>query len=858
MPVAGVIREGSGPLVVDTRVGALVVTETTGLFYGNQPLGLIEAVEDRVEFRFPDAPDGHRYVQGPYTAREVSCPGLLRGGRAALSTMTCLLGTLKLHNAFRDTAWLAPPAGYEIAHLSRPDRVLLRRTATRELFRGAVSSSGIQPDPVRIASIIDAETQILFESSTSLGYFAIFADANQYWVRSTDFGPEINLSIPLEGVPEPGTQCGGIGIFNPAMQTVERVHGQRIFKRYQVGDTATLISAVPVGDSEDYFCVKSIQDAAVNQLTPYRLTRSDDGDELRSAFTAEVLYKANDPALGVGRIHRSGRTLFVQFPDQIIRRLSAPLRHQPIEYRLRNLPHALSTGQKAFSPLYEYFLEYQANSGRLRLMEKQRNAFNGDLINQRAFLVPATIQLRDIGFPLVNVLSQDSDGAARTVTFFTPNGLQVFGLDRAGLQLRDFAYPPQVTGFQWVRGSDDRVYAIGSRSEGDFVMARWDAEALSFASVPLRELPGWQANLMSDGYVLIRAVVDGSLRLLAHDGLQPRWMREFSATCRYLENPDHVVVDCPQTTPVSLSRLQGLSDADGETRWSRLITPLNVTEGFRAQFSWTNARRLLVVGSAGDGNMFQRNRLSLASLDSQTGQLLQMSPSRELSTASLVSNGVILDQRFQLPLSQQAIQVRRTLRFSSFDPDYFIERFMLSADVLGRLVVNPMTMSMVPSREFLISSEVPLRLLGNDGMLRFSVDAVGYRQATRARGPETEFLAQPLTIRVDTYTLPGAGEARRGIQFKVSNPNGVLALEARLRTPLLCPGTNAIDGDIRFNVAPNASAVFDCEMLVPPVRDLTAYALFELRQPRNFDGVDVGWSGAPLEGVQALLEDGFD
>lgn len=858
MPVAGVIRAGSGPLVVDTRVGPLVVTETEGVVYGNQPLSLIDTVEDRFEFRFPGAPDGDRYVQGPHSAREVSCPGLLQGGRAALPNMTCLQGTLKLHNAFRDTAWLAPPAGYEIAHLSRADRVLLRRTATRELFRGTVSSTGIQLDPVRIASNVDAETRILFESSTSSGYFAIFADANRYWVRSTDFGLEINLSIPLDGVPEPGTQCGGIGIFNPAMQTVERVNGQRIFKRYQVGDTATLVSAVPVGDSEDYFCVKSIQDAAVNQLTLYRLTRSDDGDELRSAFTAEVLYKANDPVLGIGRIHRSGRTLFVQFPDQIIRRLSAPLRHQPLEYRPRNVPHALSTGPKAFSPLFEYFVEYQASSGRLRLMENQRNAFNGTLITQRAFLMPASIQPRDIGFPVVNVLTQDPDGAARTVTLFTPNGLQVFGLDRAALQLRNLAYPPQVTGFQWARGSGDRVYAIASRSDGDFVMTRWDAEALSFASVPLHELPGWQASLMSDGFVLIRAVVNGNLRLLAHDGIQQRWMRDFSATCRYLENPVHVVVDCPQTTPVSLSRLQGLSSLSGETRWSRLITPLNVTEGFRAQFSWTVAERLLVVGSAGDGNMFQRNRLSLASLDSQTGQLLQMSPSRELSTAGLISNGLIFDQRFQLPLGQQAIQVGRLLSFDAFDPSYYRERFMLRADILGRLVVTPMTISFVSSRNFFTFSELPLRLLGNEGMLRFSADAVGYRQATRARGPESEFLAQPLTTRMDTYTLPGAGEARRGIQITVSNPNGVLALEARLRTPLLCPGTNPIDGEIRFNVAPNASAVFDCAMLVPPVRDLTAYAFFELRQPRNFDGVGVGLSGAPLEGVQVLLKDGFD
>jgi hypothetical protein len=118
MPVAGVIREGSGPLVVDTRIGPLVVTETEGVISGDQPLGLIDAVEDRVEFRYPDAPDGQRYVQGPHSAREVSCPGLLQGGRGALPTMTCVNGTLKLHNAFRDTAWLAPPAGYEIAHLS--------------------------------------------------------------------------------------------------------------------------------------------------------------------------------------------------------------------------------------------------------------------------------------------------------------------------------------------------------------------------------------------------------------------------------------------------------------------------------------------------------------------------------------------------------------------------------------------------------------------------------------------------------------------------------------------------------------------------------------------------------------------
>jgi hypothetical protein len=858
MPVAGVIREGSNPLVVDTRAGPMVATETEGLVLGKQPQGLIDTIEDRFEFRYPDEPDGDRYVQGPYSARGVNCPGLLQGGHAALPNMSCENGTLKLHNAFRDTAWLAPPAGYEIAHLSRADRVLLRRTATRELFRGTVSSTGIQLDPVRIASNVDAETRILFESSTSLGYFSIFADANRYWVRNTDFGPEINLSFPTEGVPEPGTQCGGIGIFDPAMQTVERVNGQRIFKRYRVGDTATLVNAVVVGDSEDYFCVKSIQETAVNQLTPYRLTRSDDGDELRSVFSDGLLYKANDPVLGIGRIHRSGRTLFVQFPDQIIRRLSAPLRHQPLEYRSRNVPYALSAGQKAFSPLYEYFLEYQASSGRLRLMENRRNAFDGTLITQRAFLVPAAIQPADIGLPLVNVLTQDPDGAARAVTFSTPDGAQVYGLDRAQLQLRQYAYPPQVTGFRWVRGSGDRVLAVGARSDSEFLMTRWDGEALSFAPAPLHELPGWQANLMSDGYVLIRAVVDGRLRLLAHDGVQPRWMRDFSADCRYLENPDHVLVDCPQTTPVSLSRLQGLSDLSGETRWSRLITPLNVTEGFRAQFSWTEAERLRVVGSAGDGNVLQRNRLSVASLNAQTGQLLQMSPSRELSTAGLISNGMNFDQRFQLPLGQQAIQLRRILRFGVLDPSSYTERFMLRTDILGRLVVNPLTISLVANPDFFTYSELPLRLLGNEGMLRFSVDAVGYRQATRARGPESEFLAQPLTTRVDTYTLPSADEARRGIQFTVSNPNPVLALEARLRTPLLCPGTNAIDGEISFNVAPNASAVFNCTMLVPPVRGLTARAAFELRQPRNFDGVGFGWSGAPLEVVQLLLKDGFD
>jgi len=37
-----------------------------------------------------------------------------------------------------------------------------------------------------------------------------------------------------------------------------------------------------------------------------------------------------------------------------------------------------------------------------------------------------------------------------------------------------------------------------------------------------------------------------------------------------------------------------------------------------------------------------------------------------------------------------------------------------------------------------------------------------------------------------------------------------------------------------------------------------AYAFFELRQPRNFDGVGVGLSGASLEAVQILLKDGFD
>ncbi len=736
--------------------------------------------------------------------------------------------------------------------------MLLRRTATRELFRGIVSSTGIQLDPVRIASNVDAETRILFENDDFLGYFSIFADQNKYWVRNAGQFPEINLEIPLEGPLEPGTQCGGVGLFNPAIQTVERVNGQRIFKRYRVGNTATLVNAVPVGDSEDYFCVKSIQDAAIDQLTPYRLTRSDDGDELRSAFSDGVLYKANDPVLGTGRIRRSGRTLFVQFPDQIIRRLSAPLRHQPLQYRLRNVPHALSTGQKAFSPLFEYFLEYHASSGRLRLMENQRNAFEGALITQRAFLVPAAIQPRDMGFPVVNVLTQDADGAARAVTFRTVDGAQVFGLDRAGLQLRPYAYPPQVTGFRWVRGSGDRVFAIGSRSDSDFVLARWDAEALSFVSAPLHEMPGWQASLMSDGYMLIRAVVNGSLRLLAHDGVQQRWMRDFSATCRYLENPDHVLVDCPQTTPVSLSRLHGLSNSNGETRWSRLITPLNVTEGFRAQLSWTQAERLMVVGSAGDGNVLQRNRLSLASLNAQTGQLLQMSPSRQLSTLNFNSTSLTFDQHFQLPFGQQAMQLVRTLRFSAFDPHYHNERLVLRADSLGRLVVTPMTMSVIASAGFLTYSEVPLRLLGNEGMLRFSADAVGYRQATRARGHESDFLTQPLTSRIDTYTLFGAGEARRGIQIVVSNPTGVLALEARLSTPLLCPGTNAIDGEIRFNVAPNASAVFNCEMLVPPLPGLVAHVYTGLRQPRNFDGVDVGLGGAFLDSVQVLLKDGFD
>lgn len=762
------------------------------------------------------------------------CPTLIAGGSFQAGNARCAGGGLQILSGTTVTAWLAVPEGYVLRHVINPTRLLLQSTHDQRFAVANVEvSATITLDTTVSLPAISAPIQKLIfhrPGGFALGNAEVFGFlTNNGYLAISSLGSQQNF--PSTGVPEDGGQCYRKNIFggSSGLITVESDSGLRMLRYFSESDGA-LLSSAELEPNDVFWCWRTGDVAFTMNARVIR--RVADGDELR-AVPDSLVYKASDPQMGPGRLYLSGNQLYVLFGDGIVRR------YQPgVPLQIVNAPgwltgHTLSIGPLANALLKESFLSFDGASETLNITQRTRQPSSGSPTGQQQWSLPIQVGVANAIRQLRVLQSTDMNdadvfvlGVQNRSVLLTPNATPK--------ELRAFTKPGgEIARVTRSIGVGNQIFTEEPQSNGEAILSRWsfagDLQASSiltgsnYTNVPTPVLPG----------VLLYPTF-GAAGILAgisaHDASGVVWQRSFASTagCQLMPFQGFPLVACNELSKPQSSHLERLDAATGNTLWSRIITPLDPTQVWRANRAWLEGGVLYVLGRENPRiNVFgtaREIRLSAARLDPVTGSLQTVGPTRviPMTDRTPLSANVSIDGLYQYPFNRYWLQ-------GLSGNGYQRERMQFRVNADNSIQVNPSGYSITDPARY-ITETLP-SIVSNDSVRWFTSTGYQTKFETVARGPGATPLQSPLRVEIRERWLPNFSPNARPVDVVIANPNPSVATEVRL----LVSNLSCFEGDL-FDVAAQSERKITCNAFTDPLTQAPLIVSAQLRQPINFDG----------------------
>lgn len=813
VPLLGSVAEYDpqrGLLVNPRGAGQHLITASETLRLFNTPGQQLAGADGSWAYLSLDSAPGKYLVTSAQTKSFThdACPDLIAGAALLSGNRHCHHGKIRVMNGQQVTRLLEMPAGYILKDILPNNRYLLQSSAGGQYALGHQIGDGAISVEFTFSAQLPAPVARLAAIPNPIGPYWVYRTNTGYLVYTGGLSPQ---HVDSSGQPLPGQQCAN-GLFGASLASVEDDNGARVLKVYLLGPTPQLRQNRALAATDVLHCQANNPGASSYLIRP-----DNNGDVLEriNLDDAQVVYQAQDPQRGNGRIYSTHGGLVVHYADGSFWRIgNAGAAANQSALTLRSNAAALS--MEANSPLLLHSVQPGANrNDPAVLLSQTLSHANGQVLGQNVENLPFN-WIQD-GVNAITAAyehpSWSNDSRVLQLSLSAspnfPQGAQVLLLQRQGL-------PTQV-----LRESPDRMAQVTLRDVGPnsiwattgsaptLTLRRWELDGQLSASVPIGNAQALRT--LSNDSVLVESTDGNLLSLRNYLGASLRWELMVPSTCRTHALNSVLLVACPQSGSAVLNQVQRVDIASGQSLWSRSIEPLDPTLQFDTRFAHIQDGELVLFS-------YQSSRFNAARLRSDDGTLLGFSQNTLLLPGSLFLREQTSARPFGLTWHKIWIVQGSGRR-----------RVLLYLDEQRRLIAANLGYSSVALDAL---TEAYGDLLTDDRP-RWFVRASTQKQTTiQARTYDFARLAQPLQFETRLEPIPNNPEAQT-LVIIVSNPNPVPALDARVHAPRLqCANLDAHTGTTMFDVPAQGRVEFACRVLLADAQSLPELVL---RQPFNSD-----------------------
>ena len=804
----------------------------------------------------PDDIDGvYKRTQRSSWQAFAACPDLLAGSKFIVGAIHCDSGSLLRYRGAQVIERIDPPNGFRIRDIVSETQVLLQRDSDGSYAFGLIENMRIQ-HTLLPGVPVDSLTRRLGFAVASIfdqSILGVYQTASGYRSVSLNGATPRNFALTVAATPLANQQCLS-SAFTPISSqfffSIERQGQQKWLRVYEIRNGITLRREEQLSETDELLCTTA--------NVAFLIKQQASGDLLGrvSVTTASTGTTVTHPQAGPAQLYVVGRTAVAQFADQSIRLFDAD--QNVLSNALtgaRAFPYWISADSAFGSPLQEVFTRVNGDTDAVKIVVQSRDHASGAVIAthvwdtefvQRVNEVSPSPQLLNTPGAvvlLVSVLEPLPTGPVRSSRLLVPTA------STSTLQpLRDQAGVAAKLARVAVAGQS--IYGQSSPDAGGSAqLYRWDfsGQFLAQSSITGAAMYG-QAN----GQVLLSDLTVTAPQVRMHNGSIELWQRAL-LSCGTLPLDNFPALDCPQNVgSVSLSNVIKLDAGNGNSMWSRTITPLDVTESWRARSAWLRQGQLVLVSWTNGLYQFgvaqTPGRFSSARIDANTGALLSVGPSLSAPVRS-----INLEARDQYPFNSD------WLRFSASNPlsdPGLRRRFALRVGQAGELSSTLLGLSVSNGFGF---SENYVYTSTNDGPRWYATDGITFEYQSVARTFPEPVIQQPLTVRVEErQDLNLLSENANAMRITIRNPNTIAAQGARLYTRNMdCHAVDSEKQSVLVDIAANAELLLSCTAWAQPGVSIRRVDVI-MRQPMNFSGLQSVTYATSSVTLQSPFQNGFE
>ncbi len=786
------------------------------------------------------------------------CLDLFEGSKFIVGAIHCESGSLLRYRGAQVTARIDVPPGFRIRDIPSETLVLLQRDSDGSYASGVIENGLIRPSllPSVPANSLTRRLGPLTPSLFDPSVVAVYQTASGYRSVVLSGTAQVNYALPIAAQPLANQQCLMPKAFPPAVEpfffSIERQAQQKWLRVYAIGGAITLLREEQLAETDELLCS--------NTNSAFLVKHRADGDLIE-----RILVNAPSPGTtvihpqaGSAQLFVVGKTAIAQFSDQSIRLYDANQNTlgNPLA-GARVFPYWIGSDSAFGSPLQEVFTRIDGDTDAVQIVVRSRDHVSGSVIEtqvwntefvQRFDKISPSPQLLKTPTPgavvfSISALETQATGVVRSTRLLVPSG----AIDTLQT-LRDQA--GAVAKLSSVAVAGQSIYGQSMPdAAGSATLYRWSVSGQFLAQSTIASAAMYgQAN----GHILLSDFSGTARQMRMHDGSSELWRKDL-LNCATLPLDNFPALDCPQNVgTVVLSNIIKLDANNGNVVWARTVTPLDVSESWRAASAWLRQNELVLLswtnGAYQIGVAQRPGRFSAARISADTGALLSVGPSLSAEVQS-----INFEARDRYPFNDD------WLRFSASNPLFepgLRRRFAIRVGQTGELSSNLLGLSESSGFNF---SENYLYSSTNDGPRWYATDGILFEYQSVARSFPGPAITQPLTLHVEER-LGGSPPSETAVPIRISvrNPNTSTAQGARLYTDTMdCAAVDADQLSILIDVPANSTLTFDCTARALPAGSFRPIKVF-VRQPMNFSGVQKTTTESLFIALPRPFQNGFE
>jgi hypothetical protein len=784
----------------------------------------------------------------------VPCPDLFADSKFIVGAIHCESGSLMRYRGAQVVGRIDPPNGFRIRDIISETQVLLQRNSDESYAFGEIENMDIRLTLLPNVPANSLIRRLAFGRLLDQSKLAIYQTRSGY--RTVVFrgtATSLDYTLTLSAAPVPNQQCLSPSFSaNPQLFffSIERQGAQKWLRIYDLGSVIRFRRQEQLADSDELLCT--------NGNVAHVISQRANGDLLSriGAAASSPGMTVTHPLAGPAQLYVVGRTAVAQFVDQSIRLFDAD--QNVLGSALtgaRATPYWISSDSAFGSPLREVFTRVNSETDAVQIVVQSRDHASGASIATQVWetgfvqsidqvsLSPQLLNTPGAVVFSVSTLDGVATKSTRSTRLLVPapaaNTLQPLR-DQAGFVAK--LARVAVAGLSIYGQSNPDAAGVAQ-------LYRWSfsGQFLAQSTISAAAMYG-QAN----GHVLLSDLTSADRQLRMHDGSAELWQRPL-LSCGTLPLDNFPALDCPVNVgTAALSTIIKLDASTGNQIWARTISPLDVTESWRARSAWLRQGQLVLVswtnGFYQFGSPQRLGHFSAARVDANTGALLSVGPSLSAPVQS-----INLEARDRYPFTDD------WLRFSAsnplFEPDRR-RRFALRIGQAGELSSTLLGLSESTGVGF---SENYLYSSTNDGPRWYATDGITFEYQSVARSFPEPVITQPLTLDIEQHlNLNLPSENANAVRIVVRNSNATAARGARLHTGNIdCPAVDAEKQSVLIDVPANSALILDCTAWAQPASSIRQIFVF-MRQPMNFSGLQSVTSTALGVTLQSPFQNGFE